>query len=120
VGLRSRPQLGARPDAACDYALGALCWAVSQLDLPPPANGGYDGAEIGVFTPVKQPANGRVLDIDNRNCLLRGLQCLSERGFTMLTGHWRLLRHITANPHKIGDIVKAALVLTHFKHDRLA
>jgi len=30
------------------------------------------------------------------------------------------LRHITASPRKIGDIVKAALVLTHFEHGRLA
>jgi hypothetical protein len=33
--------------------------------------------------------------------------------------HWRALRHITTGPRKIGDIVKAALVLTHFEHGRL-
>lgn len=58
--------------------------------------------------PVKQPANGRVLDVDTRtyNALLR---CLGERGFALLTGRWRSLRHITASPRRIGDIVKAAL-----------
>jgi hypothetical protein len=31
-------------------------------------------------------------------------------------GRWRTLQHITASPGKIGDIARAALVLTHFKH----
>jgi hypothetical protein len=30
-----------------------------------------------------------------------------------------VLGHITASPGKIGDIVKSALVLTRFEHDRL-
>ncbi|WP_246024062.1 transposase family protein [Nocardia yunnanensis] len=69
---------------------------------------------------VKQPSDGRDLDIDTRtrNALLRGLRCLAERGFALLTGRWRALRHFTTSPEKIGDIVKAALVLTHFEHGR--
>ncbi|MGH7748725.1 MAG: transposase family protein [Candidatus Dormibacteria bacterium] len=107
--------------SARDHVLGALYWAASHLDLPTLADAGYDGAGIGVHTPVKQPAGDRVLDIDNRayNALLRGLRCLGERGFAVLTGRWRALRHITASPRKIGDIVKAALVLTHFEHGHL-
>jgi hypothetical protein len=107
--------------AARTHVLGALYWASSQLDLPTLADGGYDGAGIGVFTPVKQPADGHELDLDTRtyNALLRGLRCLGERGFALLTGRWRALRHITASPRKIGDIVKAALVLAHFEHGRL-
>jgi hypothetical protein len=107
--------------AARAHVLGALYWAYSQLDLPTLADGGYEGAGIGVFTPVKQPAGSQVLDIDNRayNALLRGLRCLGERGFALLTGRWRALRHITTSPRKIGDITKAALVLTHFEHGRL-
>jgi hypothetical protein len=56
--------------------------------------------------------------VDNRtyNALLRGLRCLGERGFALLAGSWRSLRHIIASPCKIGDIVKAALVLTQFEH----
>jgi hypothetical protein len=106
--------------AAREHVLGALYWAASQLDLPTLADGGYDGAGIGVHTPVKQPAGDQVLDVDNRayNALLRGLRCLGERGFAVLTGRWRALRHITTSPRKIGDIVKAALVLTHFEHGR--
>jgi hypothetical protein len=59
--------------------------------------------------------------VDNRtyNTLLRGLRCIGERGFAVLTGRWRTLRHITASPSKTGDIVKAALVLTHLEHGRL-
>jgi hypothetical protein len=107
--------------AARDHVLGALYWAASQLALPTLADGGYTGAGIGVHTPVKQPAGAQVLDVDNRayNALLRGLRCLGERGFALLTGRWRTLRHITASPRKIGDIVKAALVLTHFEHGKI-
>jgi hypothetical protein len=60
-----------------------LYWAASQLNLPTLADRGYEGAGIGVHTPIKQPADGRTLDSDNRarNALLRGLRCLGERGF---------------------------------------
>lgn len=104
--------------AARAHVLGALYWAASHLDLPTLADGGYGGAGIGVHTPVKHPADGQVLDVDNRayNALLRGLRCLGERGFAVLTGRWRALRHITVSPSRIGHIVKAALVLTHLEH----
>ena len=106
---------------AREHVLGAVYWAASQLDLPALADGGYEGAGIGVHTPIKQPAGDQILDVDNRtyNALLRGLRCLGERGFAVLTGRWRALHHTTASPSKIGDIVKAALVLTHFEHSHL-
>jgi hypothetical protein len=106
--------------AARAHVLGAL-YAAAAAGLPTLADGGYTGAGIGVFTPVKQPADGQVLDADNRayNALLRGLRCLGERGFAVLTGRWRALRHITASPSRIGDIVKAALILTHFEHGKI-
>lgn len=113
---------GSVHDLTCarEHVLGALYWAASQLDLPTLADGGYDGAGIGVHTPVKQPTSDQALDASNRtyNSLLRGLRCLGERGFALLTGRWRSLRHITTSPRRIGDIVKAALVLTHFEHGR--
>jgi hypothetical protein len=107
--------------AAREHVLAALYWAASQLHLPTLADGGYNGAGIGVHTPVKAPPGDQVLDADNRayNALLRGLRCLGERGFALLVGRWRTLRHITASPRKIGDIVKAALVLTHFEHGKI-
>jgi hypothetical protein len=106
---------------AREHVLGALYWAASHLDLPALADGGYEGAGIGVHVPYKQPVGGQVLDVDNRtyNTLLRSLRCIGERGFAVLTGRWRTLHHTTASPSKIGDIVKAALVLTHFEHGRL-
>lgn len=35
---------------------------------------------------------------------------LDERGFVLLTGHWRTLQHFTASPSEIGDIARPALV----------
>ncbi|MEV4073698.1 transposase family protein, partial [Nonomuraea fuscirosea] len=62
-----------------------------------------------------------ILSPDNRtyNRLLRALRCLGERGFALLKGRWRTLQHITASPSTIGDIARAALVLTHFEHNYL-
>jgi len=107
--------------AAREHVLGALYWAYSHLDLPTLADGGYAGTGIGVYTPVRQPAGNQILHVDNRtyNALLRGLRCLGERAFALLLGRWRALRHITTSPRKIGTIVNAALVLTHFEPGRL-
>ena len=103
--------------AARIHALPAL-YRAAAAGLPALADPGYDGAGIGIHIPARQPADGRDLDIDTRtrNALLRSLRCLGERGFALLTGRWRTLQHITASPGKIGDIARAALVLTHFEH----
>jgi hypothetical protein len=89
-----------------------------RYGLPTLADPGYDGAGIGVHIPIRQPADGRDLDINTRtrNALLRSLRCLGERGFALLTGRWRTLQHITASPSKIRDIARAALALTHFEY----
>jgi len=106
--------------AARIHALPAL-YLAAAADLPTLADPGYDGAGIGILIPVKQPAGGQELDIDarTRNAIQRSLRCLGERGFALLTGRWRTLQHITASPGKIGDIARAALVLTHFEHGYL-
>ena len=103
--------------AARIHALPALYRAAAH-GLPVLADPGYDGAGIGIHIPVRQPADGRDLDISTRtrNALQRSLRCLGERGFALLTQRWRTLQHITASPSKIGDIARAALVLTHFEH----
>jgi hypothetical protein len=103
--------------AARLHALPALYHAAAS-GLPVLADPGYDGAGIGICIPVKQPAGGRDLDINTRtrNALLRSLRCLGERGFALLTGRWRTLQHVTASPSRIGDIARAALVLTHFEY----
>ena len=103
--------------AARIHALPAL-YQAAAAGLPALADPGYDGAGIGIHIPVRQPAGGRELDINTRtrNALLRSLCCLGEREFALLTGRWRTLQHITTSPGKIGDIARAALVLTHFEY----
>jgi hypothetical protein len=113
---------GSVHDLTCaqEHALGALYAAAAQ-GLPTLADPGYEGAGIGVYTPVKQPTDGRRLGVDNRtyNALLRSLRCLGERGFALLL-RWRVLQHVTTCPKKIGDLANAALVLTHFEHPYIA
>ncbi|WP_285780849.1 transposase family protein [Microtetraspora sp. NBRC 13810] len=106
--------------AARTHVLGAL-YAAAAAGLPTLADSGYDGAGIGVHTPIKQPEGTQILSPDNRtyNRLLRALRCLGERGFALLKGRWRTLQHITVSPSRIGDVARAALVLTHFEHDYL-
>ncbi|MEU8658104.1 transposase family protein [Actinoplanes philippinensis] len=100
----------------------ALNWAAAELDLPALADAGYEGAGHGIKTPTRQPADGKSLAITNRtvNRLLRGLRWQGERGFAILTGRWKTLRHTTISPRRIGDVVAAALHLTHFEYRYLA
>ena len=77
-------------------------------------------ASASTFRSNSPPAS-RELDVNTRtrNVIQRSLRCQGERGFALLTGRWRTLRHITASPSKIGDIARAALVLTHFEHGHI-
>jgi transposase len=90
-------------------------------DLPVLADCGYDGAAHGIYTPVKKRTDGVEHDPDTRtyNKLLRGLRCLGERGFALLTRRWKSLQHVTMSPERIGDLARAALVLTQFEHKML-
>jgi hypothetical protein len=103
--------------AARIHALPRL-YQAAAADLPTLADPGYDGAGLGILIPVKQQPGGRELDVNTRtrNAIQRSMRCLGERGFALLTGRWRTLQHITASPSKIGDIARAALVLTQFEH----
>jgi hypothetical protein len=96
----------------------ALNRAAAELDLPTPADAGYDGAGHGIKTPTKQTADGRPLAVANRsvNRLLRGMRRQGERGFAIRVGRWKALRHSTISPRKIGDVAAAALHLTHFEY----
>lgn len=107
--------------AAREHVLGAL-YAAGGTGMPALAGPGYEGAGIGVHTPVKQPADRSELDINtrSRNTLLRPLRCLGERGFALLAGRWRTLQHIMVSPHKTTKIARAALVLAQFEHGYLA
>jgi hypothetical protein len=85
--------------------------------LPVLADSGYEGAGAGILVPVKKPRKGE-LDTDTkfRNMLLRGLRYQGERGFAIMSQRWRALQHVSVSPTTIGDIMKAALVLTQFEH----
>jgi hypothetical protein len=89
--------------------------------MPALADGGYEGAGHGILTPVKKPAGMKELDINarTRNALIRSVRCLGERGFAILTQRWQTLQHVTMSPGKIGQIARAALVLTLFEHKML-
>jgi hypothetical protein len=111
-------------DIRCARDLGitaTLNWSAADLDLPALADSGYESAGHGIKTPVKQLADGSRLAPDNRayNRLLRGLRWQGERGFAILIGRWKTLRHTTASPRRVGDIVAAALHLTHFEYKYL-
>jgi hypothetical protein len=103
--------------AARWHALPAL-YRAAALGMPALADSGYQGAGIGILTPVKKPAGNQELDIGTRtrNALLRDLRCRGERGFALLTQRWAALQHVTADPDRITEITRAALVLTQFEH----
>lgn len=90
--------------------------------LPVLADPGYQGAGHGVVVPFRQPTDGNVLSVDNRtrNTLQRALRSLGERGFSLLTDRWTALQHTTISPSRIGDLVRAALILVHFEHRRIS
>jgi len=81
--------------------------------LPVLADSGYEGAGAGVHVPVKKPRHGE-LDINTRtrNALLRSLRYQGERGFALMSQRWRAIQHVSLSPTTVGDIAKAALVLT--------
>jgi hypothetical protein len=103
--------------AARACALPALYFAAAA-GMPTLADGGYEGAGIGIHIPVKNPPGSQRLDPDTktRNALLRGLRSQGERGFALLTQRWTTLQRITASPRRTTQIVRAALVLTQFEH----
>jgi hypothetical protein len=85
-------------------------------DLVALADAGYDGAGAGIHVPIKRPraVPEARFSLDNQayNLLQRGMRGIGERAMAVLTGRWRVLRHTTKSPSRIGDIVQAALTLT--------
>jgi DDE superfamily endonuclease len=99
----------------------ALKRVAAELGLPALADSGYESAGQGIKSPVKQPADSKPLATDNRayNRLLRGLRWQGERGFAILIGRWKTPRHTTVSPRRVGDIVAAAMHLTHVEYKYL-
>ena len=95
--------------AARKHCLGALYKSAAD-GVPTLSDKGYEGAGIGVHSPVK----GHNLDVANQsyNRLLTGLRALGERANAELKGRWRCLRRIRLCPTRIGTIVAAAIVLS--------
>jgi hypothetical protein len=95
-----------------------LLYPAAAAGMPTLADGGYEGAGIGIHVPVKNPGGNQRLDpgTRTRNALLRGLRSQGERGFALLTQRWTALQRITASPRRATEIVRAALVLTQFEH----
>ena len=95
--------------AARAHCLGALYKAAAD-GLPTLADKGYEGAGIGVHSPVK----GRDLAVGNRsyNMLLTAVRAIGERANAELKERWRCLRRIRLCPYRIGQIVAAAIVLS--------
>ena len=85
--------------------------------MPILADGGYEGARCGVLAPLPHRNNGLPLHVNARtyNKLLRGLRCLGERGFAVLTERWKALEHVTISPRRITQIARAALAITRFE-----
>ncbi|MBO0885573.1 MAG: transposase family protein [Mycobacterium sp.] len=95
--------------AARAHCLGAL-YKLAADGVPTLADKGYEGAGIGVHTPIK----GHGLHVDNRgyNALLTGLRAMGERANAELKQRWRCLRRIRLCPTRIGAITAAAIVLS--------
>lgn len=117
VGIRRRARIGPRPERrACPRPRRPV-----RRGLPRAADPGrwwIPRRRSRGPRPGQAPASSQVLHTDNRayNALLRGLRAPGERGCALLKTRWKALQHVTACPHKIGDIGKAALVLTHIEH----
>jgi hypothetical protein len=69
-----------------------------------------------VLVPVKRQANGIPLDDDNRTSshLLTRLRASANAPWPC-SNQREALQRIRLNPSRIGDIVRACLVLTHFE-----
>lgn len=100
--------------AAREHCLGALYKAAAE-GLPTLADAGYQGAGIGIHHPHKKPQGSSHLhlhaDTHAYNALLRGVRALGERTAAELKERWRALKRVTLSPSRIGDIMRAALVL---------
>ncbi|MFW6638503.1 transposase family protein [Nocardiopsis algeriensis] len=82
--------------------------------LAPPGYEGAGAAACASRSNVRPRSTNMRWHVNDRayNRLLRGLRCVGERAMAVLTGRWRVLRHTTRSPSKIGTIAHAAPTLT--------
>jgi len=100
--------------AAREHLLPALFPLVNE-GLRVLADKGYDGAGVGVLTPVKGHSDDFDANTLCRNQLLTDLRAPAERANAMLKT-WKCLHQVSLAPERIGDITAAMLVLTHLKY----
>jgi len=100
--------------AAREHLLPSLFPQVAQ-GVKVLADKGYDGAGVGVLTPVKGHADDFDVTTLTRNRLITDLRAPAERANAMLKT-WKCLQRVTLAPRRIGDITAAMLVLTHLKY----
>jgi hypothetical protein len=88
--------------------------------LPCLADGGYEPAGHGICTPVKNRGEDRTWTSAPRPATCCSVPCAAwASAASPCTQRWQALQHVTASPGKIGDIARAALVLTLFEHKML-
>lgn len=88
-------------------------------DLRTLADLGYEGEADTITVAFKKPKDAELSDIQQQfNQAHNGLRAIGERGNSLLKTTFKALRNVSLCPWKIGDIVKAALVILHFDHAR--
>jgi hypothetical protein len=88
-------------------------------DLHALADLGYEGEPRTFTLPVKKP-NNATLTAENKqlNWLQAHARARAEQANAILKTTFKALRHVSLDPHRIGAIVAAALVLLHIEHGR--
>lgn len=71
--------------------------------------------------PFKQTIGGYALSLDSRthNTCQRALRSLGECGFALLAARWTAFQHTALSQSRLGDLVRAALVLVHSEYRRI-
>jgi hypothetical protein len=88
-------------------------------DLRTLADLGYEGESDIITVAFKKPKDGELTDVQQQfNKAHNGLRAVGERGNSLLKMTFKALRNVSVCPRRIGDIVRAALVILHFEHAR--
>ena len=70
---------------------------------------------------MKKPCSGEFdINTRTRNALLALLRYQGDRGFALMSQRWRAIQHVSVSRTTIGEIAKAALVLTLFEHKMIS
>ncbi|GGW85911.1 hypothetical protein GCM10010320_79590 [Streptomyces caelestis] len=119
MGLRCRAGFHPGHHRGPYHALPALYKAAAG-GLHTLADKGYVGVGIGIHVPVRRPKGHSETALDRgtraTNVLIRHIRARGERTAAELKERRRALKYVTLSPSRIGDIVRAALVLNgHWK-----